>query len=299
MLRKILSVLAVGAALNVTAFSPSFADNTNLGKSLPLPDEQTAAGMCDSSKCLLKATDDAGKDADTPVPTTPTGQPLYTCEYTPVASELRPTPDPHQGEQGAWVQRKCTTGAIDAEGKALMPVVGQIVWRPTPQPTTAALAVTAYRQLKPPAPTLAFSPPPTSPEIVGMQLWLAVSPTIWNPVKAKASAGAATVTATATPIAVTWAMGDGHSVVCHSPGTPYPANATARTPMLSPTCGYTYPAPSAIARGGMFPVTATVQWRVEWSGTGGLSGTFADLQSATSTQVKVVEVQALVTKADR
>jgi hypothetical protein len=242
---------------------------------------------------------DDGKHAVTSVPTTPSGEPLYICEYTPVPPEDRPAPDPHQGEPGQWIRRKCTTGAIDAEGRALMPVIGEIVWQPPAQPSTAALALTAYRQLKPPTPTLALSPPPDKPEIVGMPLWLAVSPNIWNPIKTTAAAGSASVTATATPVAIDWNMGDGHSVVCHGPGTPYPAAPTARTPLSSPTCGYTYPIPSAAARGNSFPVTATVQWHVEWAGSGGLRGTFADLRSSTSTQVKVTEVQALVTEVDR
>jgi hypothetical protein len=297
-LRYALGAMVAGTALAVVAAAPALADNTNL-TAHPAPDTTSTTGVCDNAACLVGATDKSRGDTDTAAPVTSAGQPLYTCAYSPAPPDLLPSPDPHQGEPGKWVMRKCTLRAATAENNALMPVVGMIVWQPLAQPSAAALALTAYRQLKPPAPAIAVSPPPTSPEIVGMPLWLAIAPSLWNPIRQTASAGAAAVTAIATPVAVTWDMGDGHSVVCHGPGTPYPVNATSRTPASSPTCGYTFADPSSAAPAGKFAVTATVQWHVEWTGTGGLRGAFADLRSSANTQVKVIEVQALVSEVNR
>lgn len=296
MLRIVLTSLAVSVMVVGGSAARASADGANPKAARPGYVSPQATAVCSGVDCVLGAED--GKAAEVPVPKAPNGQPLYWCEYSPPPPWLMPTPDPHRGEPGRWVLRTCTIGAV-AEGRAMRPVVGEVVWQPPAQPSVIALAQSVYRQLKPPSPVLDMSPPPDRPEVVGMPLWLAVSPAIWNPVKVSAAAGAAAVTATATPEKVTWSMGDGHSVDCRGPGTPYPAKATTRTPMLSPTCGYTYLTPSAAARGGTFPVTATVQWRVEWSGSGGLKGTFADLRSTTSTQVKVVEVQAFVTEVDR
>ena len=112
---------------------------------------------------------------------------------------------------------------------------------------------------------------------------------------ASASAGGVSVTATAEPVSVMWSMGDGGSVTCRGPGTPYPSDPSVHPPLLSPTCGYTYGRPTATPREKSFPVTATVDWRVTWSGTGNSGGTFPNLRTSSGTQVQVAEVQALVT----
>ncbi len=112
-----------------------------------------------------------------------------------------------------------------------------------------------------------------------------------GPTSATASAGAVTVTATARLDRVVWSMGDGTSVTCTGPGTPYdPARGAAP----SPDCGHRYTTTSAGRPSDAFTVTATSYWVVDWVG-GGQSGqvTF-DLSS--SDQVRIGESQVVITR---
>ena len=87
-------------------------------------------------------------------------------------------------------------------------------------------------------------------------------------------------------------MGDGGRVVCHGPGTPYKEGRDPSEP--SPTCGYTYTESSAGGPGGAYTVTATITWKITWSG-GGQQGTLEPLTSTASTRFRVAESQGIVT----
>jgi hypothetical protein len=64
----------------------------------------------------------------------------------------------------------------------------------------------------------------------------------------------------------------------------------------SPDCGHTYWRTSADQPGGVFDVTATITWRVVWTGLGS-GGTFPNLTTTTHIPVRVVEAAALVTSS--
>ena len=104
---------------------------------------------------------------------------------------------------------------------------------------------------------------------------------------ASATAGPVTTTATATPEKVVWDMGNGASVTCDGPGTPYNAN----DPNATTDCSYTWPDP------GTFRVTATIYWTVTWTATGAPGG--GDLGAhagpAAGVTVHVEESQAINT----
>ena len=112
--------------------------------------------------------------------------------------------------------------------------------------------------------------PPEGPDsytLVGIPTWMWVDepgPVTWGPITRTASAGSVTVTATARVASVVWDMGDGTVVSCGK-GTPYQDAYGADE---SPTCGHRYAAP------GRYPVTATSNWDVDWSGAG-QSGTIS------------------------
>lgn len=122
--------------------------------------------------------------------------------------------------------------------------------------------------------------------VIGLPTWMwAENPgeqTI-GPITRTASAGGYSVTATATVSKVVWDMGDGSSVICTGPGTPY---ADSYGKQESPDCGYTY------TRDGRYAVTATSHWTVEWSGIG-QSGTIP-LELSHSTNITMGEVQVIV-----
>ena len=108
-----------------------------------------------------------------------------------------------------------------------------------------------------------------------------------------------TVTATATVDTVTWSMGEpvenpdkatgatAPPVVCEGLGSAPPADDPAATP----ACGYTYTWKSSSARTGgtsKWPVTATVDWVVNWESNTGVTGQMA-LQSEGATALTVGE----------
>ncbi len=121
--------------------------------------------------------------------------------------------------------------------------------------------------------------------IIGMPTWMWVEnpgPTTLGPITRSASAAGYTVTATAKATKTVWNMGDGKTVTCTGPGTPY-ADSYGRK--SSPTCGHTY------IRDGRYTVTATTYWTVEWAGigqTGTITFDFTDSSTITMGESQVL-----------
>ncbi|MFD7096402.1 ATP/GTP-binding protein [Streptomyces xanthophaeus] len=136
------------------------------------------------------------------------------------------------------------------------------------------------------------SPRTAGTYVVGMPMWMWVqqSPATFGPNSASATAGGVTVTATATVTSIAWAMGDGTTITCAGPGTPYDP-ALGKTP--SPDCGHLYKNSSSVKSGGRYAGTATATWTVRWEAGGlGDSGTFAEVRQTPFT-VDVREVQVV------
>ena len=114
----------------------------------------------------------------------------------------------------------------------------------------------------------------------------------WHPITATAAVPGESVTATATPTSVTWNLGDGNTIVCQGPGTPYAA--TDSPGEASPTCGHTYTIHPHGQPNNAFTVTATVSWAVDWAG-GGQAGTVPALNDTTTTPLRVADVESLNT----
>ena len=175
---------------------------------------------------------------------------------------------------------------------------GGWLWRPTPPPgfggvgaTPAMLAARAVSLLPLRGPVIGMAPQQGKTGLVGLPVWLwtAVSPQTWGPVSATAAVPGVSVTATARVVRVVWQMGDGSSVVCTSPGTPY---SIARGDTDSPDCGYRYSRSSAGQPGDVYTVTATATWHIDWAG-GGQAGSLTQTRVSTTT-VRIGELQVLV-----
>jgi hypothetical protein len=123
---------------------------------------------------------------------------------------------------------------------------------------------------------------------VPMWMWVNQSATTYGPNTASASAGGVTVTASAKVSKIVWQMGDGASVTCNGPGTPYQASEGMAQ---SPTCGHMYSKTSAGAQRGKYPVTATSTWTIDWQG-GGAAGQLTEIRQ-TDVQVAIGEVQVV------
>ncbi|MFD5025027.1 ATP/GTP-binding protein [Streptomyces sp. NPDC058373] len=126
--------------------------------------------------------------------------------------------------------------------------------------------------------------------LVGMPMWMWVdrSASTWGPTSESASAGGVTVTATATVDRLVWKMGDGTSVTCNDPGTPYTKDQGMKA---SPTCGHRYEKP------GGHTVEVTAHWDVDWEVTSGGadSGTLTTTRS-NEAAVNLHEAKALNTR---
>ena len=163
------------------------------------------------------------------------------------------------------------------------------VWLPTatPPPDPRVLAVQATKSMNLTSVTIGIVPEASanSVGIIGLPVWLWVAnpgPSVTGPITRSASAGGYTVTATARLERIAYNMGDGTTVVCRGPGTPY-QDSYGRSP--SPTCGHTY------SRQGTYTVTATSFWVVTWSGIG-QTGTL-NRNFASSVQIREAEVQVI------
>ncbi|MCT9010291.1 ATP/GTP-binding protein [Streptomyces rhizosphaerihabitans] len=123
---------------------------------------------------------------------------------------------------------------------------------------------------------------------VPMWMWVNQGATTFGPNMASASAGGITVTAAAKVSKIVWQMGDGSSVTCSGPGTPY---AASEGMSQSPTCGHVYSKTSAGARSGKYALTATSTWTIDWQG-GGAAGQLTEVRQ-TNVQVAIGEVQVV------
>jgi hypothetical protein len=151
----------------------------------------------------------------------------------------------------------------------------------------AVLAQQAVDSLRLPRPRIAASP--EAAQLVHLPVWLWLEGDSWQTQTASASVPGLTVTARAVPTQVTWSMGEGSTVVCDGPGTPWKRGNDAKA--ASPDCGHTYTRPSATP----LRTTVVVDWEVTWSG-GGQSGTVPPMTTTASVSWTVTESHALVTR---
>ncbi|WP_315097816.1 hypothetical protein [uncultured Cellulomonas sp.] len=270
-----------------------------------------------TGECIISATDPGGPPADDPGPGTPGGGstgPRVCEDYNgPVECETEigswnntrgcymelADPQPPLGD-AAWEGN--TDGVIY---RCMIPIPYSPSWwttyvwlataEPGPDPREVAEDALALMQLR--AGQIATNPPsPDGLSVVGLQTWLWIADpdehTV-GPITRSATAGAVTVTATARLDKVVWDMGDGRSTTCTGPGTPWSPTAGTHD---SPTCGHTYRASSARQPDQRYTMTATSYWTIDWAG-GGETGTI-QMDFASDAQLRVAEVQALVTTGD-
>ncbi|MHA6631116.1 hypothetical protein ACU61A_37260 [Pseudonocardia sichuanensis] len=215
------------------------------------------------------------------VPGSPVARP---AEMSTAAAVREAPPD----EEGAWYVWRCSgTGNVDSLYRAPVWIADDEVPGVDAGPSPAELARQARDRLRLPAPSISTNP--TGDQLVNVPTWLWLADG-FAPVSATAAVPGVSVTAVATPTAVIWNMGDGNTVTCQGPGTPFVAGTDPVA--VSPDCGHTYRSSSAGQPGQGFSVTATVRWTVTWSGAGD-GGTFPDLNSTITTTFRVAEVQVL------
>lgn len=250
--------LSVGASTGpgaVQVYAHASGGQMGPGGSLATQNATAAAGSGQTLACPYQVLPSADQDALAPGGPTPGVWEAPTCYGIGTWSAIWVPSEPTHSAQGA--------------------------------PSPALLAQEAMNRLGLGVPRIEMAPPDGSSQLVGVASWLWVDPGEWRARTASASAGPVTSTATARPSKVVWDMGDGDSVTCGGPGTPY----SAADPDASTDCSYTWPAP------GSFTVTATVYWAVTWTATGAAGGGNLGVQAGLPAQVQVAvtESQAINT----
>lgn len=201
------------------------------------------------------------------------------------------------GQQGAWYVWECTSSGIEDTNLIIMDSVYRApVWIANGQqpgavglPGPVEVARMARKQLRLPTPRIAANP--AGEQLVNLPTWLWLTGG-WAPMSATASVADVSVRAVATPRSVSWSMGDGTTLTCTGPGTPFRPSSDPTS--ASPDCGHTYHSSSAGHIGQAFAVSARVHWTVRWSGAG-QNGVFPDLTTTSTTALRVAELQALNT----
>ena len=147
------------------------------------------------------------------------------------------------------------------------------------------------------ASTIEMAPPAAATQLVNLSSWIWLSAQTWKTYTATASIDGVSASATATPEEVVWNMGDGDSVTCDGPGTPYEASQ----PSATTDCSYTWTAPSSSEPGGVYDVSATTKWQVTWTAVGAAGGGSLGLVSgpAAHIEVRVAESEAINTPTDQ
>jgi hypothetical protein len=228
------------------------------------------------------------------------GSAAAACAYTPLPANEAATFGAGGPTPGAWYFVKCP-------GKALTIYNGALSWFPTGSPAVAgtprlapsALAQQAVDALTLPSPVVNLNPSAFS--VVNLRSWLWIDPQAWHSFRATATAGSVSATAVAVPSTVSWTMGDGHSVVCGGPGTPY--QPTIPEAAQTTDCSYTYlrssagqPSADGDSNDRAFRVTATITWTVSWLATGVAGGgLLPPLHTSSTVPVRVEQVESIGT----
>ncbi len=161
---------------------------------------------------------------------------------------------------------------LGAPAQELAPAAG--VWEASA--LAKALEELAPRYWRPGART---SPHVEGVQFVGLEMWLAVDPDIWEPFSATASAGEVSVSATATPTAMVWEFSDGLTRVCPGPGVQYSPGASGPAP-----CGRDFEHTTDEVP---LSVSVSIDYAVAWTSTLGNAGTTTERGEANRYELMV------------
>jgi len=228
-----------------------------------------------------------------------------TCpNYVPYSTEFpgqNGGPPPAGATQpGAWYVNTCATGSATGQATGVVWLATGQAAPTVPPPDPAVAAAQEEIELQLPSPTLTLSPSTTG--YVNLTEWLWITSATWHSLSTTAQAcnagGCVAATATATPSYVTWNTGDGSTVTCNGPGTPYDINLPATS--QSTTCSHTYtttsagqPAPDGNPNDAAFPITATITWSVAWTGPAGSAGVLPSLTTQGATSLEVAQIESV------
>jgi len=229
----------------------------------------------------------------------PVPAPAPTCSDVSLPTKYAAPLGPGGLATGVFTLATCPGGTLRLANGVVVLVPSAPAVGPGVRPTAAsALVQQAENSLELPSPVIGVNPAAFT--VVNLATWLWIDPGTWRAFAVTARAGAVAATVVAMPERVTWSMGDGGSVTCPGPGTPYLTDQPSTA--QSTSCAYTYRVSSygggdgTHPGGGTFAVTATVTWAVTWSVTGAPGGgALPPLETSASTALRVEQVESIDT----
>ncbi|MXZ30503.1 MAG: hypothetical protein F4236_07505 [Acidimicrobiia bacterium] len=164
--------------------------------------------------------------------------------------------------------------------------------KPPPRPSRTSVISSAMGALNPPRPKIHTSPSHRKGLLVQTSTWLWLSPSYWRTYSTTIMVMGYVVTIFATPTTVRWKMGNGDSITCIGPGTPWVAGFGDS---LS-TCKYTYRHSSDGKPGDRYKITAIVTFVGSFTtvGLGGMRGPLGAVTRKSSIRAPVAEIQGLI-----
>jgi hypothetical protein len=296
--RRLLAVVMV--ALMVIGFGPSAMANGGKGGRYQPPSASAACnpgtGTCNASTNAPGSLPSGGAGsnsssgsshpADCPVPYT------YLRLYYATGAPYTINPGDNVGGSPFYaVTQPMQMVDVLCQGTAiriiLMPPAGPPA---APQITGGDLARQAYASFKLSAPIPQMAPQ-SDKLVVQFPTWLWVGG--WKAQTATASVPGLSATVTAAPTKAVWNLGDGGSVTCKGPGTPYDPSRPAD--QQSTDCSYTYQQSSAGQPGDAYQGSVTVSYGATWTATDGSGGNLGLLTTTAPFTARVGEIQAIGT----
>jgi hypothetical protein len=218
------------------------------------------------------------------------------CRYTAMLLPTDLTIEVRAGIKGRYYWLDCTDGRHT------------VAWVPEssaangqPQVSAGELAQQALNRLPLPAPDVHFNPNQSGgrPQtVVGVPTWFWVTSATYRTLTQTTSAGGVWARVVARPLRTEWRTGspDAHNVVCDGAGTPYDTKQPASSQSSSCTTTYLRSSADQPRRGPdpndrFFIGTVTTVWRVTWTGSGGASGSLADIRRQSNFPIAVAELQ--------
>ena len=161
-------------------------------------------------------------------------------------------------------------------------------------PDPGELAQSALEQMQLATAEVRVAPSYPDPAVVGIENWLWLPASQWQVLSKTVRAGDTSVTVTAKPDRVVWDMASGETT-CFEAGRPW---TRGMGDGAVTACGYTYDETSRAERGGVFSVSATIGYDVDWTcsgvcSTGSGSLGIVDAPAGAGT-VRVVQRQTVV-----
>ena len=158
-------------------------------------------------------------------------------------------------------------------------------------PDVEAIAREVYAEVPLVLPEPHTSPPADAPQLVGFPVWLWVDGGVWQEFEAHAAVSGVSVSVVAHPAQITWKLGDGTTITCDGPGTPWDPSGGAGQ---GTDCSHTYQFVSAGEPGGRYQASVTVTWSVTWSASTGQSGVLPAASRTSGFSLLVTERQAVI-----